>query len=31
MFGPGGLTRLVLLQIIEELDQAEAYLEDWLD
>jgi hypothetical protein len=30
-FGPRGLTRLVLLQIIEELDQAGAQLEDWKD
>ena len=30
-FGPKGLTRLVLLQIIEELDQAGAHLEDWSD
>ena len=30
-FGPKGLTRLVLLQIIEELDQAGAHLEDWTD
>ena len=30
-FGPRGLTRLVLLQIIEELDQAGAHLEDWTD
>ncbi len=30
-FGPRGLTRLVLLQIIEELDQAGAHLEDWSD
>ena len=30
-FGPRGLTRLVLLQIIEEIDQAGAYLEDWTD
>ena len=30
-FGPRGLTRLVLLQIIEELDQAGAHLEDWKD
>ena len=30
-FGPGGLTRLVLLQIIEELDQAGSHLEDWMD
>lgn len=31
IFGPNGFTRLVLLQIIEELEQAKAYLEDWSD
>lgn len=30
-FGPRGLTRLVLLRIIEELDQAGAQPEDWTD
>ena len=30
-FGPKALTRLVLLQIIEELDQAGAHLEERMD
>ncbi len=30
-FGPKGLSRLMLLQILEELDKAGDYLEDWSD